>query len=372
MFIKISWRFHWILSTTTSIKNLYIIFIVDISMVSPSGSSTSVDRLIAFGIFLILAIVSFMIIKPFIAAIFLALLLASILKPLYNFLNKKINKPTISAFIITILTIAVIAIIAVISIEIVATQVMDFYAYTKTTDIMAPMKAIMVKLISIDPTQFSFLFDVAIEKGTSYILNFLSNLIFEVPLILMQGIVTFFTMFYFLRDGDVILDFFKSVLPFKEEVKNRFIERFKEITNGVIRGSILIGIIQGMTAGIGFYIFGVKGAFVLTLMAIILSILPLGSWILWVPIGIDFIVSGDTFSGIGLLVYGAIIVTYIDNILKPYLIGSRINLSPVITVLGMLGGVMVFGFIGLFVGPIILSYLLLVMEFYRSSLKQIL
>ncbi|MBU2523523.1 MAG: AI-2E family transporter [Nanoarchaeota archaeon] len=333
--------------------------------------SNPVNKIIAFGIFLVLAIISFLIIKPFIAGIFLAILLASIFKPIYHFLNKYLNNPSVSAFLVTVLSLLVLVIFAVISLEIVANQVMSFYAYTKTTDIMAPLKAVMVKIIEIDPTQFSFLFDVALEKGTSYIINFLSNLVFQVPLILMQGIVTFFTMFYFLRDGDKILDYFKSVLPFKEEVKNRFIERFKEVTNGVIRGSIIVGILQGITAGIGFYIFGVKGAFVLTLIAILLSILPLGPWILWIPIGIDMLISGKTLSGVGLLIYGAVIITYIDNILKPYLIGSKINLSPVIIIIGMLGGAMVFGFIGLFVGPIILSYLLLFMEFYKSSIKEV-
>jgi len=333
-------------------------------------NTSPMNKIIAFSIFLVLAIMSFFIVKPFITGIFLALLLASIFKPLYNFINKKLNKPSAVALIVT--TIALIAIITftVISLEIVASQVMSFYAYTKTTDIMAPFKAILVKVIHVDPTQFSFLFDAALEKGTSYIINYLSNLVFEIPMILMQGIVCFFTMFYFLRDGDQIIDYFKSVLPFKEEVKNRFIERFKEVTNGVIKGSIIVGLFQGLTAGLGFFLFGVNGAFVLTLIAIILSILPLGPWVLWIPIGIDMILSGNKFGGIGLLIYGIVVVSYIDNILKPYLIGSKINLSPVITIIGMLGGAAVFGFIGLFVGPIILSYLILFMEFYRSSIKE--
>lgn len=330
-----------------------------------------INKIIAFGIFLSLAVISFLIIRPFIAGIFLALLLAFLFRPLYLKLDSKLKRPSFTALLITTFTLLLIIIFIVISLQLVVNQVMQFYAYTKTTDIMAPLKALVIKFTSIDPTQFSFLFDTALEKGTSYIINSLSNLIFELPLIVMQGIVAFFAMFYFLKDGDQIVEYFKSILPFKDEVKNKFIDRFKEITKGVVYGSIIVGIFQGLTAGIGFYLFGVQGAFVLTLMAMLLSMLPLGPWLLWIPIGINMIITGKSSAGIGLLIYGAIIVSYIDNILKPYLIGSKINLSPVITIIGMLGGAMLFGFIGIFVGPIILSYLMLFMDFYRSSIKEV-
>ncbi len=330
-----------------------------------------INKIVAFGIFLALAVVSFLVIQPFLTGIFLAILLALIFRPLYNWLNVRIKRPSATALIITTFALLVLIIFTIVSLQIVANQVMTFYAYTKTTDIMAPFKALIVKFTNIDPTQFSFLFDIALEKGTSYILNFFSNLIFELPLIVMQGIVAFFTMFYFLKDADKIVAYIKEMLPFKEEVKNRFIERFKEVTKGVIYGSIIVGIFQGLTAGIGFFLFGVKGAFVLTLMAIILSILPLGPWVLWIPIGLDMIFSGNTAKGVGLLLYGVIVVSYIDNIIKPYLIGSKINLSPVITIIGMLGGAFVFGFMGLFVGPVILSYLILFLDFYKSNLKEV-
>jgi len=330
-----------------------------------------INKIVAFGIFLVLAVVSFLVVKPFLTGIFIAIFLAFIFKPLYNKINSWIKKPTLTALLITTLALLVIIVFAIISLQIVANQVMSFYAYTKTTDITAPLKALIVKFTSIDPTQFAFLFDTALEKGTAAVVNFFSNLIFDLPSIIMQGIVAFFTMFYFLKDGDEIVNYCKSILPFKEEVKNKFVERFKEVTKGVIYGSIIVGVFQGMTAGIGFYLFGVKGAFVLTLMAIILSILPLGPWILWIPIGADMLINGNTARGVGLLIYGVVVVSYIDNIIKPYLIGSKIKLSPVITIIGMLGGTYVFGFMGLFVGPVILAYLMLFMEFYKSSLKEI-
>jgi len=379
MFIKISRRvfvespkdphsilghFQRVPTMPNAIKNLY-------KIPSLTYYMHHIKKIVAFGIFLVLAVASFLMIQPFFAGIFAALLIAFILHPLYTKLNTKFKKPGAISLILTTLTLIFLIIIVVIGLQITLTQVMSFYTYTKTTDITAPIKAIMIRLVHTDPTQFSFLFDTAVEKATSYILNSLNNLMFELPLIIMQCIVAFFTLFYFLKDGNEIINYFKSILPFGEDVKDKFINRFKEITSGVIYGSIIVGLFQGITAGIGFYLFGIDGAFVLTLIAIILSILPLGPWVLWIPIGINLIINGRTSAGIGLLVYGIVVVSYIDNIIKPYLIGNKIKLSPVITTIGMLGGAMVFGFMGIFVGPIILSYLILFLDFYKSSLNEI-
>jgi len=178
-------------------------------------------------------------------------------------------------------------------------------------------------------------------------------------------------MFYFLKDGDKIMNYFKELLPFKEEVKNKFITRFKEITTGVIYGSIVVGIVQGIIAGIGYYLFGIEGTFVLTLISIFLSILPIGSWPVWIPLVLNLMYNGESGRAIGLAFYGFFIISYVDNILKPYIVGNKIKLSPIIAVLGMLGGAMLFGFIGLFIGPIILSYLILFLDFYRSGMKEL-
>ncbi|MEM2956070.1 MAG: AI-2E family transporter [Candidatus Pacearchaeota archaeon] len=328
----------------------------------------SIPKIVTLSIFIILLIVSFFIVKPFISSILTALVLSYIFRPLHLKLEKLIKNKTISAFIVSILVFILLVAVSLIVLQITARQILDFYSYTQSTDIIAPLKAILVRII--DPTfstQISFLLDTGLEKLTSFTINSISGLIVNLPIIIIQLIVTFFVMFYFIKDGDLIIDYLKSILPFKEETRDKFFNRFSEITSGVIYGTITVGIIQGICAGIGFYLFGVEGAFLLTLMATLLSILPIGPWVIWLPVGISLIIKGNINEGIGLILFGLIIVSYIDNIIRPYFVGRKAKQTHAISLIGMLGGFSLFGFIGLIVGPIILDYLIIFLEIYRTG-----
>jgi len=329
--------------------------------------ATTINKIISFSIFAALVVTSFLIIKPFIPAMFTALLLSFIFRPLYTWINKKVNKPTIIAMLVSVIVVAVLVVLVIITLQVTIKQVMDFYTFTQASDILAPIKVLVAKVSNIDPNQLSFLFDMALEKMTSLVVNSVNSVILNLPFLVLQLVVTFFVMFFFIRDGDIMIEYLKSVLPFDDATKNKLIQRFKDITYGVIYGSIIVGLIQGISAGIGFYIFGVEGAFVLTLMCIVLAILPLGCWIVWIPASLTLLAAGKTGAGIGLLLYGIIVVSYIDNIIRPYFVSKKTALSPMTAVLGMLGGVYLLGIIGLFVGPIILDYLIIFVEFYKKG-----
>jgi predicted PurR-regulated permease PerM len=109
------------------------------------------------------------------------------------------------------------------------------------------------------------------------------------------------------------------------------------------------------------------------LMAIVLAVIPIGCWVIWIPVGADLLIKGKVNEGIGLLLFGFIIVTYIDNLIRPYLVGKKAKMNQVVILLGMLGGASVFGLVGFIVGPIILDYLIIFFELYRTGhLKDIL
>lgn len=330
--------------------------------------SNSTEKLITLGIFLLLLVISFLIIEPFISAVLTALVLAYVFHPVHLKLSNLIKKPGVSAIVISLLAFIVLVGISLIVLQITAKQVLDFYTYSQSTDIIAPLKGALSRFI--DPTlssQISFFLDKALENATSFIITGISSLLMNLPFILLQLIVTFFVMFYFIKDGDTIIEYLQKILPFKEEIREKFFSRFTEITSGVIYGTIIVGLIQGIIAGIGFYLFGVEGAFLLMIMSIILSILPIGSWLIWFPVGISFVARGEINAGIGMLLFGFIIVSYVDNVIRPYFVERKTKMKQVIVLLGMLGGVTVFGLIGFIVGPIILDYLIIFLEFYRTG-----
>ncbi len=336
--------------------------------------SNNLAKIIAFSIFVALLVMSFLVIKPFISAILSALILAFIFRPVHAKLTKIVKNKTFSAAIISLIVFIVLITLTLIILQVTARQVLNFYTYTQSTDIIAPLKAFLTKIT--DPVfsvQISFFLDSALEKSTSFIINSIASLIMDLPSILIQLIVTFFVMFCFVRDGEAIAQYIKDILPFDEKTKEKFFSRFAEITSGTIYGTVIVGIIQGLTAGIGFYLFGVEGAFLLMLMAVILSILPIGPAILWFPAALNFILSGEPNKGIGLLLYGIIVVSYIDNVVRPFFVGNKTKMAGALVLLGMLGGFMIFGIIGFIIGPIILDYLRIFLDLYKSGhLKDIL
>jgi predicted PurR-regulated permease PerM len=298
-----------------------------------------------------------------------AIILAFIFYPVYGFINKKIKSPNVSAFIVSFFVILVFILSFWVLVQITVSQIVDFYAYTQTVDMTAPIKAFIVQISNTKefPVQLSFFIDKGFEQVTSIAVNFSTNIFKNLPILILQAFVAFFVMFYFIRDGKEILSYLKSIMPFKEPFKDKFFIRFKEITNGVIYGMIIVGIIQGLTAGIGYYIFGVQGAFVLTLASVFLSIFPfIGPWLIYIPTGLLMIAHGNP-AGLWLIIYGVVVASQIDNVVRPYFIGKRAKISMALALVGMLGGMELFGVIGLVVGPLIVDYTVMFIEFYKTG-----
>jgi len=332
--------------------------------------STSIEKIVTFSIFLFLLVISFFIFQPYFTSIMMALVLAYLFYPVYSWINSKIKHQNISAFIVCIFVVIVFVISFVIILQITVTQIVDFYTYTQTFDITAPIKSILTKISNVQefPVQLSFFLDKSIGQLTSIAINFSNNIFVNLPVLLLDAFVTFFVMFYFIRDGKEIVEYIKHILPFKENFKERFFTRFKEITRGVIYGTIIVGIIQGITAGIGYYLFGVKGAFLLMIASCFLSIFPfLGPWLIYIPASVLLISQGNLTNGIGLLAFGIVIASHIDNLIRPYFIGKKAKISMALALVGMLGGMALFGVVGLVIGPLIIDYTLIFIEFYKSG-----
>jgi len=336
----------------------------------PDLQQDSIKKIVILIIFILLLIVTFLLIRPFLTAILTAIIFAYVLRPVYLKINKKIKNSNVTAAIISVLLILLFIVGVWFAAQITIKEVLGFYTYSQTHDISAPLKSIL-KQVSSDQNfieQTGKLIDSGIEKAAAYLVNAVNDIIVNIPSLLLQLSVMFFIMFFFLRDGASIVEYLKNLLPFKESVREKFFIRFKSITNGVIYGIVLIGILQGICTGIGLWIFGIKQVFLLTLVATIAAILPyLGAWIVWIPAAISLIAQGNITNGIILLAYGFIVVSLIDNLIRPYVIGRKTEVNLIVILLGMLGGLQIFGIIGLIIGPLIIDYLLIFIEFYRTQ-----
>lgn len=181
----------------------------------------------------------------------------------------------------------------------------------------------------------------------------------------LQLLVLLYTLFFFLMDGPKILARILQYIPLESRQKEELLERFVSVTRATLRGSLLIGLVQGTVAGVAFWVAGVPGPAFWGAVMVVLSIVPVvGAVIVWVPAGIYLIVGGQVVAGVALLAWCGVVVGSIDNVLRPRLIGRDARMSDLLILLSTLGGIMLFGAVGFIVGPIVAALFVTVWHIY--------
>lgn len=198
-----------------------------------------------------------------------------------------------------------------------------------------------------------------IKTFTAGTANFLLNLF-----------VMFYAMFFFLRDGRRILERIFYYFPIRDDEKDALLERFTSITKATVKGTLLIGLIQGILAGIAFYVAGVGGAAFWGAVMVVLSVIPgIGPPLVWIPVVISLYFSGEILTATLLTAWCAGVVGTIDNLLRPRLVGRDARMPDLLILIGTLGGLFLFGPIGFALGPIVCGLLLTTLDFYASAFR---
>lgn len=320
-------------------------------------------------LFILLIVLSFFVIKPILISIIFGVILAFVLTPLYNKIYKLTKNKNFSVSIIAFFLVLIIMLLFWFLTPIVIDQSLKIFVASQQMDIITPLKEIFPPLFASEAfsTQIVATIHAFITKTTNFLMNQFTDLLINLPALSLQLIVVAFTFFFVLRDKEELISYIKSLLPFPEEIERRLFESTKGLTTSIIYGQVLIGILQGIIAGVSFFIFGVPNALLLTFLAAITGILPMiGPVIVWVPVDIYLFVAGNRFEAMGVLIFGLIAST-IDNILRPIIISRATKMSSSLVLIGMIGGLFLFGILGLILGPLILAYLLIVLELYRKK-----
>lgn len=330
---------------------------------------TYFKKITTMGVLIVLIILSFFIITPIFNAILLGLILAFSLYPVYNYLNKKTNSKNFSGVLICVILLIAVLILLWFFTPIMVEQSLKSYYSVQEIDFVKPLKSIFPSLLASE--QFSHevgqIIASFVRQTTNSIANYFSSIILTFPTLLLQMMMALFIMFFTLRDKDKLISYIKSLLPFSKEVEEKLFSQTSGITNSILYGQFLLGIIQGIFVGISFFILGVPNATLLTLFACLAGIFPMvGTTIIWIPVSIYLFVVGDVFSGVGIILFG-LVASFIDNILKPIFVASRTSLPSSLVLVGMIGGYLFMGILGVIIGPLILAYLLIVLEVYRNK-----
>jgi predicted PurR-regulated permease PerM len=185
--------------------------------------------------------------------------------------------------------------------------------------------------------------------------------------------VMLYAMFFFLKDGPAVLNRILYYMPLSPEAENRLVERFVSVTRATIKGTLVIGVVQGALAGAAFAVAGIKGAaFWATVMAV-LSILPgIGIALVWVPAAIYLVVIGKTAAAVALALWCGLVAGTVDNLLRPRLVGRDTQMPDLLILLATLGGLVLFGAVGIVVGPIVAALFLTIWDIYGEFFKSVL
>ena len=325
-------------------------------------------KIITTVILAILLVLSFLVLKPILLSIIMGIILAIVFTPPYDWLLGKLKFKWLALTLTCIFIILLIVLPLWLLTPIFIKQAFEIFVAAQKIDFTQLLTNAFPTIASEQYySQFHSILGSFITNSLTKLMESLSQWILNFPTILLQLIVVFATFFFVLKDKEEILDYFRSLMPFSKDVEKRLFQSSTDITLSVVYGQIVIGLIQGLIAGIGFMIFQVPNTIFLTSLAIVAGIIPMvGPSIVWIPVVIFLLVNGSSSAAVGVTLFG-LISAVIDNFLRPLFISKRAKLHPLISLMGMIGGFFFFGILGFIIGPLILAYVIIILELYRGK-----
>ncbi|MEJ7591532.1 MAG: AI-2E family transporter [Planctomycetaceae bacterium] len=172
-------------------------------------------------------------------------------------------------------------------------------------------------------------------------------------------IILVVTMYFLFADGPQIAKQLMALSPLEDRYEEKLLEEFSRVSRAVVSGSLAAAVAQGMLAGIGFWVAGLHSIFLLAALTALTAMIPfVGAATVWLPAGLWLIfIDHRTTSGIVLMIYGAAVISTIDNVIKPWVLHDRSAMHPLAALIGVLGGVQAMGPLGVFIGPMVIAFL---------------
>jgi len=212
-----------------------------------------------------------------------------------------------------------------------------------------------------------------IGSVSGFLINRLSSVTLGTVNFLFMLFVMLYTMFFFLIDGDKLIEKILYYLPLEDHDERRMLDRFTSVTRATVKGSAVIGILQGVLAGLAFAVVGIPSAVFWGAIMTVLSIIPgIGSALVWGPAAIILAATGQITKAIGLGLFCALFIGSLDNLLRPILVGKDTQMHELMIFFGTLGGIIMFGVVGIIIGPIIAALFVTVWDIYGVAFKDVL
>jgi predicted PurR-regulated permease PerM len=321
---------------------------------------------------------SFFIFRPFIYILVFAGVFAVIFRGVYKKILKVTHqKDGLSAALTTIIIIFCILIpLSLIAMQIFS-ELSQLYASLSAgnehTGLMQIIKSALLKLENLAPISLGLSFDPdqLIKQVANWLLNNMGA-IFSNMASMFTGLFIFIVgLFYLLKDGHLLKTSIIKFSPLSDKDDKTIFDKLQLAINSVVKGSILVALIQGGAATIGFFIFGVPNPFLWGSLAVISALIPaVGTSLVMIPSIIYLILSSHIWQGFGLIIWAALGVGLIDNFVGPRIVSRGIKMHPFITFLSTLGGLAYFGLAGFLLGPLIVNILFTLFDIYFTFMDK--
>lgn len=325
------------------------------------------------GILLIVLVLSIAIFWPFLTVIALSIMMALVLNPVYEKIMHGVGGSKTTAAILTVLFLLIVVILPLtFVVGQIFQEAQSIYTHLSSSGAVSIdelSQSIQNRVNKIAPG-FNLNIREYAAAASEWVVSRLGDFFSSTIDFVLKLVLALVALFYFLRDGDTFRDHIAALSPLPQGEDETIVKSLKTSVNSVIVGSLVIAIIQGLLAGIGFALFGVPNPSLWGTVAAICSLVPgVGTAIVWIPATIYLFITGDTYLWIGQLLWSALLVGTIDNFLSPILLEKGIKIHPLLILFSILGGLQFFGPEGFLLGPLVLSLLFALVRVYQHHGK---
>ncbi len=339
-----------------------------------------VQSIFFFIMIAIFSIAVLYIFQPFFYPMFWAAVLAVMFYPLYIRLEKFIKIPSLSSIIILVFVVALVVLPLLTVAMLLIQESAMLYQNLTETNLFGSVQNISTHLDQI-PVIGPYL-DQAGIQGSAYATNaaktislFLLNNITSIAQnsiqFLLMAMMTLYTLFFFLKDGKRMLTRLMHLCPLGDEYEEMLYQRFTSTARATLKGTLVVGAVQGLIGGLLFWFIGIDGALVWGVLMALFSLIPaVGAAIIWLPAGLILLALGNVSQGITILAVGTLLISTIDNVIRPPLVGKDTQMHPILILFSTLGGIALFGISGFVIGPVITALFLAVVTIYEHYYKR--
>jgi predicted PurR-regulated permease PerM len=319
----------------------------------------------------VLSLLSYWLVEPFVQYFLMAGLFAFVLFPLQQRLEPRVGAG-IASFLLILGTFVALIVPFVVIIALVAEDAAMLAEQAGETDVqLGQIEGLIAQYTGqeIDIVQQASSYA---EDAAQIALGSATGVLGAATDVLVGVAIGVFVLFFLLKDGDSLLQWLYTMIPLPEDVRTELTERLEAITWAVLLGHVLVAFVQGAIAGIGLFVTGIPNATFWTFMMIILALLPIiGAFIVWGPAAVYLAATGEPLFGAALFVYGAIVVSVTDEFLRPVIVDRYASINPSVILVGVVGGLYLVGFMGLFIGPVIVGALKAVVEIFNEHYTEL-